>query len=157
MLGDLPLTHHRDDYTLTTDRAAIDLDAALSLLRETHWGGTIDRARLGRAVAHSITFGVLRRGVLVGFGRVVTDLATYGYLTDVVVAPAERGRRLGEWMVVSMLQHPELQGLRRLALLTRDAATLYARLGFAAGSGPLHYMELCPGADAPPGPEPGSS
>jgi N-acetylglutamate synthase-like GNAT family acetyltransferase len=80
----------------------------------------------------------------VGFARVITDLATYAYLTDVVVDTAYRGRGLGLWFMERVLDAPELQGLRRITLLTRDAESLYLRLGFERGAGPLVYMERRP-------------
>jgi N-acetylglutamate synthase-like GNAT family acetyltransferase len=79
---------------------------------------------------------------------VVTDLATYGYVTDVVIVEDRRGKGLGEWMVECILAHPDLQRLRRLALLTRDAPDLYARFGFTAGPVSLGYMELPGGGSA---------
>jgi ribosomal protein S18 acetylase RimI-like enzyme len=92
-------------------------------------------------MAHSICFGLLEGERLIGFGRVVTDLATYAYWTDVVVDVTYRGRGLGRWLVDTMLAHPELQGLRRVALLTRDARGLYEQLGFTTELGPRVYME----------------
>jgi N-acetylglutamate synthase-like GNAT family acetyltransferase len=81
---------------------------------------------------------------LIGFPRVVTDLATYGYLTDVVVTTERRGRGIGTWLTECILAHPDLQGFRRLALLTRDAEALYAEAGFVTGAGTLVYMERRP-------------
>jgi ribosomal protein S18 acetylase RimI-like enzyme len=78
---------------------------------------------------------------LVGFGRVVTDLTTFGYLTDVVIAPSHRRRGLGRWLTDCMVDHPGLQGLRRLALLTRGAESLYRKAGFEPGPAPLVYLE----------------
>jgi N-acetylglutamate synthase-like GNAT family acetyltransferase len=140
-MNDQPAEWRRGDYTISTDRRRLDVVAVLELLRETHWSQGLTEAQLERAVAHSVCFGVYRDEAVVGFGRVITDLATYGYLTDVVVAPAHRGRGLGSWLTECMLSHPELQGFRRLALLTRDAEALYARAGFTPGPGSLVYME----------------
>ena len=78
----------------------------------------------------------------VGFARVVTDLATYAYLADVFVVEECRGRGLGDWLVESIRMHPQLQGLRRFALITRDAHSLYARHGFSASANPAGYMEI---------------
>ncbi len=140
-MNDHPVEWQRGQFTVSTDRQRLDLPAALALLRDTHWGGGLTPAMLERAVRHSVCFGLYRESGLVGFGRVITDLATYGYLTDVVVAPACRGRGLGRWLTDCMVAHPELQGFRRLALLTRDAEALYAAAGFTAGPGRLIYME----------------
>jgi ribosomal protein S18 acetylase RimI-like enzyme len=141
MLSDTPVELRRGQYLITTDRHRIDLDGALALLSDTHWGGSLTRDVLARAVANSLAFGLLEHDRVVGFGRAVTDLATYAYLTDVVVARAQRGQGLGRWLVECMLAHPELQGLRRVALLTRDARALYEHLGFVADAGDRTYME----------------
>ena len=141
MMDDQPFEWRRGEDAISTDRRRIDLDAVLALLQDTHWGGTLTGEVLQRAVAHSICFGVYHRSTLIGFGRVVTDLATYGYLTDVVISREHRGRGLGSWLTECMIGHPQLQGFRRLALLTRDAEALYSRAGFSTGAAPLIYME----------------
>ena len=143
-MNDPPVTFHRGDFVVTTDRTRMDPDAALALLRTTFWARDMGREVLTRAIANSVSFAVLERNLLVGFGRAVTDLATYAYWTDVVIADGYRGRGLGRWLSECMLAHPALQGLRRVALLTRDAADLYAGVGFTVGPGPLVYMERKP-------------
>ena len=144
-MDDRPVEWHRGEYAVSTHRERLDPERILALLREEHWGGSLSRPVVERAVAHSVCFGLYHGTDLVGFGRVVTDLATYGYLTDVAMAPEHRGQGLGAWLVQCMLDHPELQGFRRLALVTRDAEQLYARAGFTPGSGPVVYMERRPG------------
>jgi GNAT superfamily N-acetyltransferase len=91
---------------------------------------------VARAIAGSIAFGLYENGQLVGFARVISDLATYAYLADVFVVEARRGRGLGDWLVESIRLHPQLQGLRRFALITRDAGPLYSRHGFVARQDP---------------------
>lgn len=147
-MNDSPIEIRRGEIIISTDRARIDADAALALLRTTHWGAEMSRETLIRAIRNSICFGVYQGPALVGLGRVVTDLATYGYWTDVVIAPSHRGQGLGRWLSDCMLAHPELQDLRRVALLTRDAAHLYAHIGFSEGPGPLIYMERKPPGNA---------
>lgn len=137
----------RGPYTLTTDRTRLDLDAVLTLLHTTRWGGGLTRDVLERAVANSVCFGLYEGAEgdsalsLVGFGRVITDLATYGYLTDVVVEKSRRGQGLGRWLVECILAHPDLQGLRRVSLVTFDAQALYQPFGFGTDTGALTYME----------------
>lgn len=103
------------------------------------------KEKLGQAMGNSICFGLLEGDDVVGFGRVVTDHATFAYITDVTVDSAKRGEGLGRWMVECIISHPSLQGLRRISLLTRDAAEFYQRLGFVEGSGALEYLEIVPG------------
>jgi ribosomal protein S18 acetylase RimI-like enzyme len=143
-MDDRPVRWSRGDYLVSTDRARLDARRVFALLRTTHWAEDLTEPLLERAIAHSVSFGLFRGADLVGFGRVITDLVTYGYLTDVVVATAHRGHGLGAWLTECMLGHPELQGFRRLALVTRDAEALYAVRGFVRGAGALVYMERRP-------------
>jgi GNAT superfamily N-acetyltransferase len=147
-MDDSPLEFRRGEVLVSTDRTRLDVDSALALLQSTHWAAGMSRNALTRAIANSVCFGVYLGSELIGFGRAVTDLATYAYWTDVVIAPEHRGRGLGRWLSECMLAHPELQGVRRVALLTRDAADLYGQLGFAEGPGSLIYMERKPAGNA---------
>jgi GNAT superfamily N-acetyltransferase len=147
-MDDSPIEVRHGEVVISTDRTRIDPDAALALLQATHWGTGMRRETLTRAIANSICFGVYQGRELIGLGRAVTDLATYAYWTDVVIAPTHRGRGLGRWLSDCMLAHPELQSLRRVALLTRDAAGLYTQIGFSQGPGRLIYMERKPPGNA---------
>jgi GNAT superfamily N-acetyltransferase len=140
-MSERPFERRRGSLTITTDPYRLDVDAALGLLRTTFWGPAMERELLARAMANSLCFGMFDGDRLIGFARIVTDRATYAYWTDVVTTPEYRSRGLGEWLGRCMLAHPDLQGLRRVGLLTRDAARLYARLGFTTDLGGLTYME----------------
>ncbi len=141
-MNDAIYERRRGELLLSTDRARLDVDVIHRVLATTYWAAGIPRDVVARAIAGSIAFGLFERGELVGFARVISDLATYAYLADVFVVEAQRGRGLGDWLVESILLHPQLQGLRRFALITRDAAPLYARHGFAAPAEPSGYMEI---------------
>lgn len=132
----------RDELALSTDRTRIDVGAVLEMLLASHWGGAMTRDRLERAIENSICVGVYEEGRQLGFARIVTDLATYAYLTDVIVAEPARGRGIGAWMVEAIVGHPDLAGLRRIALFTRDAKGLYERFGFSTDPPRSVYMEL---------------
>lgn len=143
-MNDQPQQLQRGKYTVTTDRRQIDFPAALSLLHGTSWGGGMTLAVLERASENSVCFGLCEDAALIGFARAITDLATYAYLTDVVVDETQRGLGLGRWLIEYVLAHPDLQNLRRIALVTLNAQVLYEPFGFAAGSGTSTYMELRP-------------
>ncbi len=134
----------RGALLLSTDRARVDRDAVLVLLLASHWGGAMTREILDRAIENSICIGVYDGTHQLAFARAVSDLATYAYLTDVIVAEQARGRGIGSWMVETILTHPDLQGLRRFALWSRDAAALYAKFGFTTEMLKSTYMELRP-------------
>jgi len=150
VLEDRPIERVRGEFVLSTDRRRLDVAAALALLRTAFWAGAMRRDVLERSIANSVCFAVYRRDELVGFARVVSDLATYAYVTDVVVADAYRGRGLGSWLVEAILAHPELQGLRRVALLTRGAAGLYQRYVFTSDTRDQTYLERRPDAQSGP-------
>ena len=143
MTGDV-VEFRRADDLLTNDRRLISVDAALALLRTTWWADDLSYDSLARAMEHSLCFGVLRGGALVGLARVVIDRTTFAYLTDVVIAEHVRGEGLGRWLITCITQHPDLRGLRHLSLLTVDATGFYEKLGFTKGAGRQTYMEFHP-------------
>jgi GNAT superfamily N-acetyltransferase len=141
-VNDAPYERRRGGTVVTTDRSRLDVDLVHRVLSTTYWARNIPRDVIERSIAGSIAFGLFEEDRQVGFARVVTDLATYAYLADVFVVEECRGRGLGDWLVESIRLHPQLQGLRRFALITRDAGPLYARHGFSTPASPSGYMEI---------------
>ena len=71
----------------------------------------------------------------------MTDRAIFAYLCDVFIDEAYRGQSLGKWMMDCVMSHPDLQGMRRWCLLTRDAHGLYKQFGFTELGDPSRWME----------------
>jgi len=140
-MQDQPQQFQRGSFAITTDRQQTDFAAALALLHRTSWGGGLTLDVPERAAANSVCFGLYEDAALIGFTRAVSDLAVYAYLTDVFIDETKRGQGLGRWLVECVLAHPDLQNLRRIALLTSDAQTLYLPFGFEVGPGTKTYME----------------
>jgi GNAT superfamily N-acetyltransferase len=113
-----------------TDPARLDLDRVHAWLAASYWSPGVAREVVERSIRGSIPFGAYEDGVQVGFARVVTDRATFAWVADVVVAPEARGKGVGKAIMGAIVAHPELQGLRRMVLATRDAHGLYAQFGF---------------------------
>ncbi|MBI1795585.1 MAG: GNAT family N-acetyltransferase [Candidatus Eisenbacteria bacterium] len=134
-------TWRRGEFTLTTDRARIDLDAVHAFLTASYWAQGIPRDMVARSIEHSLPFALLDGARQIGFARVITDYATFAYLGDVYVLEAYRGRGLAGWMLETVQAHPALQGFRRWVLLTRDAHALYRKAGWSALAAPDRYME----------------
>ncbi len=130
------------DYTITSDPARMDVVAVHAFLAGSYWSPGVPFAVVERAIRHSLCFGLLQGAAQVGFARVVTDRATFAYLADVYVLPEHRGQGLAKRLVREVLAHPELQGLRRFLLATRDAHGLYARFGFQPLANPSRMMEI---------------
>jgi GNAT superfamily N-acetyltransferase len=135
-------TYVRGTFTITDEPAAVDLDAVHDFLRRSYWAEDIPRDTLARAVANCIPFSVFDGDRQVGFARVISDRATYAYLSDVYVLESHRGRGLSAFLMDTIMGHPDLQGLRRFSLTTRDAAGLYRRYGFTEITDPARYMEI---------------
>ncbi|MEZ5955738.1 MAG: GNAT family N-acetyltransferase [Hyphomonadaceae bacterium] len=120
-----------------------DVDAIHAVLRETYWSPGIPREVVARACANSMC-AIARddSGKLIGFARLVTDKATFAWLCDVIVLPGKQGKGVGRGLVQLFQRHPELQGLRRWLLGTKDAHGVYAPLGFAPVEAPERLMHI---------------
>jgi GNAT superfamily N-acetyltransferase len=131
-----------DGFTVTTDPARLDLDMVHGFLTESYWAKGIPRAVVERALRHSLCFGAFEGDRQVGFTRVISDFATYAYVSDVFVLPSDRGRGVGTRLMAAVMAHPDLQGLRRWTLFTRDAHNLYRKFGFGEARHPDRLMEI---------------
>jgi N-acetylglutamate synthase-like GNAT family acetyltransferase len=141
-MNDRPQEWRRGSLLVSTDRAKLDHDAVLELLHTTRWAKYMTREKLALSIEESLVFAQYDDRTLVGLARVVTDRSTYGYITDVIIAESQRGKGLGRWLIACILEHRDMQDLRRLTLLTREAPWLYEKFGFVMGSGPAAYMEI---------------
>lgn len=120
----------RDNYLITDDRSRVQLGVVHRLLAATYWGGRRPMEIVERMVAGSICFSLYQGSRQIGFGRAVTDSATFTWVADIVVEPEFRGAGLGKWIVECLLAHPAIAGTQ-LVLQTRDAQGLYERFGFS--------------------------
>jgi len=110
---------------------------------DAYWSEGIPADLLRKALRNSLSFGVFRNtGEQVGVARMVTDSATFGYLADVFLCPKVRGQGLAKWLMKTIMEHPELQGLRRTMLATRDMHPLYRQYGFKDIKGHPLLMEI---------------
>lgn len=132
----------RGEYVVSSDPSHLQLDVVHRFLARSYWARGIPQEVVARSIAGSITFGLYLRGDQVGFARVISDCATFAYVADVFVLEPHRGRGLARWMMECILETPELQGLRRWLLVTRDAHDLYRSVGFSAASQPEGFMEI---------------
>lgn len=129
-------------YTISTDPCRLDLATVTEFLAGSYWAEGIPSEIVARAIKGSLCFGLYEDSQQVGYARVITDRATYAYLCDVFVLESYRGQGLGRWMMEVVMSHPDLQGLRRFSLATRDAHGLYRKLGFKPLANPDSHMEI---------------
>ena len=131
----------QNEFVVATDPAKLDGAAIHAFLTRAYWSEQIPREVIERAVHNSLCFGLFDGLVQIGLARVVTDYATFAYLCDVYVLESHRGRGLGKWLIECVMAHPQLQGLRRFNLVTRDVQGLYAPYGFKPLAKPENHME----------------
>jgi len=140
------ITEMRPPLTLTNDRNLLQTDQIWEILKKSFWAEKRLLEVVGRSVRFSECYGILDRSKqdkLIAFARVVTDFATFAYLCDVIVEEEYRGQGLSKWIMETIVRHPYLQNLRRFALVTKDAHTLYERYGFGRPtSSETDYMEI---------------
>ncbi len=132
---------HNGEFTLSADPDRLDVDAIYAFLSGTYWAKNRPRSTLETAIRHSFCFGVYRGTEQIGFARVITDRATFGYLADVYILEPYRRRGLGRWLVSTIISHPELKTLRRWLLMTHDMHALYRGCGFVPPANPADLME----------------
>ena len=131
-----------DEFIISTDPSRLDLVDIHEFLSKSYWARHRPREAFEKAVKNSLCFGVYFGRRQIGFARVVTDYATFGYLADVYILELYRGRGLAKWLVTSILSHPELKQIRRWLLTTRDAHKLYRACGFSELQEPEHHLQL---------------
>lgn len=121
---------YRGEFIISTDKNRLDLPFIHGFLSNSYWAKDIPEEVVQRSINGSVCFGVYDGNRQVGFARVVTDKATFGYLADVFIDEIYRGQGLGKWLMETILANPELQGFRSWQLATKDAHALYAKFGF---------------------------
>ena len=132
----------RDAFVITTDPSRLDAAAIYAYLSRVYWANTRSRSAVERSLKNSLCFGLYEGARQIGLARVISDYATFAYLCDVYVLEAYQGKGLGTWLMKAVMAHPDLQGLRRWLLATRDAHGLYRKVGFTELQSPERWMEL---------------
>ena len=134
------------DYTLTDAPERFDMARGHGWIsRESYWAEGVPLDVFVRSVQGSLTVGVYDgAGEMAAMARAVTDRATFAWICDVFVGAPWRGRGLGKALMAYLADHPDLSGLRRTHLATRDAHGLYAQFGFGPLTGADRWMEIRP-------------
>jgi GNAT superfamily N-acetyltransferase len=141
-LQPLPAAWRRRDLMISTNPLLLHIPTVQAFLAQSYWARGIPLDVVERSIRGSVPFGLYDAARQVGFARVVTDLATYGYLADVFVVESHRGRGLARWLMECVMGHPSLAGFRRWQLATMDAHGLYEQAGFRHAAHPERMMEI---------------
>jgi GNAT superfamily N-acetyltransferase len=132
----------KEDFIITTDKDKIDVQYVHWFLSGSYWAEGIPVETVQKCIEGAMCFSVVYLKHQVGFARVVTDKATFAYLADVFIDENFRGRGLSKWLMEVIMSHPDLQGLRRFMLATRDAHGLYSQFGFTALTHTDRWMQI---------------
>ena len=144
MADHAPRAWTRGEFVVSTDPALLDVDVVHRWLSESsYWVPGIPRETVAHAMEHSLNCGLYadRGKRQIGLARLITDYATFVYVCDVFVLDEFRGQGLGVWLMECVAAHPDLQGMRRWMLGTKDAHTLYEKTGFVPVAAPDRWME----------------
>ena len=136
------LETHRDQFTISTDRNRLDVDAICDFLKRAYWANTRPRERTESAIQNSLVFGIYDGDRQIGLARVVSDYSVFAYLCDVFIQEDYRAHGLGKWLIQTILEHPDLREVRRWVLVTHDAHGLYKQFGFNSIEDPEHWMQM---------------
>jgi len=134
-------------YRITEDKTEMDVDAIHHYLSRSYWAENIPKTVVAKAIENSLCFGVLfldeqQNEQQIGFARLITDSATFAYLADVYILTEHRGNGLSKKMMQCIVKHPQLQGLRRIMLATKDAHGLYQQFGFEPLTEQQMFMQV---------------
>jgi GNAT superfamily N-acetyltransferase len=131
----------RGSFVINTDPDCLDAHAVFQFLEQAQWWPRLTQESLARALRNSLCFSLIEDGRQIGLARVITDYVTYAYLCDVYIEKELRRQGLGSWLIRSVLEHPDLKHLKRVALITHDAQAFYLGLDFRFTSDSNSYME----------------
>lgn len=129
-----------DNFIISTDKDKLDLELIYQFLSHTYWADKRTKQQVADSIQNSLCFGMYEQHQQVGFARVVTDYSTFGYLADVFITDQYKGRRLGQWLIETIFNMPELAQIEKWLLLTSDAQNLYKKVGFCQYEYPDRVM-----------------
>jgi N-acetylglutamate synthase-like GNAT family acetyltransferase len=138
----MDMTIVKDNFSVSTDTSRLDINVIHGFLTSSYWAENIPVETVRKSIEGSMCFGVYDENRQIGFARMITDKATFAYLADVFILEEYRGRGLSKWLMEIIMSSPELQGLRRIMLATRDAHGLYKKSGFTPLTQPNRWMQI---------------
>jgi N-acetylglutamate synthase-like GNAT family acetyltransferase len=127
---------------LSNDKKRLDIEIIHNFLSNSYWSEGIPIETVEKGIANSMAFGLYKKDKQIGFCRIISDYTSFAYLADVFVLNEERGNGYAQWMIYGMKKNPELAGLRRWLLATKDAHALYKKTGWQLLENPDYFMEI---------------
>jgi GNAT superfamily N-acetyltransferase len=127
--------------TVSTDKRKLDVPFIQSFLKDIYWaaGRTLEEVQI--TIDASVCFGIYLDDKQIGFARVITDYVVFGYVMDVFITEAHRGKGYSSILIQHMIDEPLLKCVKIWRLATTDAHFLYEKFGFTKLSHPEKMME----------------
>jgi GNAT superfamily N-acetyltransferase len=133
----------QDNFVISTDKSKLDIPFIHQFLsNESYWASGVPLNIVEKSIENSLCFGLYDGEQQIGFARIITDEATFGYLADVFIDAAYRGRGLSKWLMQVISNLPFMPLLRRFMLGTKDAHKLYEQFGFTPLTFPERFMQV---------------
>lgn len=131
----------KERFYISTELGEMDQEFIHRYLSEhSYWAKGRSLENVKKSMAHSLCFGIFTNGRQVGFGRVATDFVVFAWLMDLFIDAEYRGKGLGQRLINSIVNHPDLQEVNGIGLRTEDAQELYRKFGFEPISDPGTWM-----------------
>lgn len=146
-----------DGYSLSFDKSRLQRDQIFDYLSRSYWSPQIRREIVERAIENSLCIGVYEDGTgdQIGFARLVTDYGRFAYLCDVFVIDDHQGKGIAQWMIQALMDHDDVKTVGHWTLATKDAHSLYEKLGFTTAD--ERYMMMRRSSDRWQEPDPNAS
>ncbi|MBL8018416.1 MAG: GNAT family N-acetyltransferase [Leptospirales bacterium] len=131
-------------FSVDTTLARLDFQLIHKWLSNTYWARGMSLARIQKGFkASTVVAGAyLRSGQLIGVARCVSDTTRFGYIADVFVDPALRGKGVAQKLVKRLMEEPKVKDVEHWYLITKDAQPLYQKLGFKVFDKPERFMRF---------------
>ncbi len=137
------VTETNNGYLISTDKSKLNLDMIHQFLaNESHWARNIPADRVKKSIENSLCFGLYFEDKQIGFARVISDYSTIAYLGDLFILKEHRGQGLSRWMLEVIMNHPDLSGLKRWILVSKEAHDVYQQYGWAMVARPVNWVEM---------------
>jgi GNAT superfamily N-acetyltransferase len=112
------------------------------LSEQSYWAKGISYSFVDNSLTHSFNVGAFVDGKQIGFGRVITDFYTFGWLADFFVLEEHRGKGISKMILLYLMDLPWYNRLRRVMLNTSSAQGLYRQFSFNDLANPKFVMEI---------------
>jgi len=131
------------EFLYSSDKEKLDVNYIHHYLSvESYWAKNIPKEIVEKSIEGSLCFGVYCQENQIGFARVITDYATFGYLADVFIDKHYRGKGLSKELMKFIMMQDVIKNLRRFMLATLDAHSLYTQFGFESQEGNKRLMGI---------------